>query len=360
MSRLINFIVWTAIWAAFFMFGLWLKGQVVANGVTEVLGYDYATFVGQFADIGWITYTGARHPGLGFVMSPVVLLGRLLAASPCLFKCFLIAVYATIGTANVWLVKRLGGWVAAIVFLCFGFTWILAAVPESFPVAMLTLLIALSCAVRTENGKLSNWAWAALFALCSAVTVTNGLKVVAAYLVLNKLSIRKCAALVIVLAIIAMVGCGFFAIRMVRWNAIHPEAPKTIMGALTQTAGWIPQGLGVLGRVKAAALNFFTVPVMPWFGGMDLFGLTSSGRPAVGWGSGIWAVAVYAIAGAGAWMNRNLTIIRVMCCMFAVDLLIHVVFAWGLAEGWIFCAHWFFIIPVCIGLAVKRLAEKTR
>ena len=344
--------VWGMLWTAFFVFGLWMRGQVLAHGATEVMGYDYATFMAQFRDFGWITYTGARHPGLGLLASPVVLVAHLFAmVHGTAADVFLLAFFATVAVANVWLVHRLGGIVGAAVFLAFSFVWLLSAVPESFPLAMTTLLLTVLFAKEAPPRLRSHpAAWAALFVLCSAVTVTNGLKVIVAYLIVNKLTRRRLAVLAAVAALAAVAVAGFFALRMARWNMQHPDDVKTVWGALVQTANWIPEGLGVWGRIKLGAVNFFALPVQPWKGvGVDPV-LGVSLPVAVGWAGWCWAGVIYAAAAFGAWRRRHSIVIQLLLGMFAVDVAIHLVCGWGIAEGWLFCAHWFYLLPICIGM----------
>ncbi len=340
------------LWTAFFVFGLWMRGQVLALGATEVMGYDYATFMAQFRDFGWITYTGARHPGLGLLASPVVLVTHLLATvHGTAADVFLLAFFAAVAVVNVWLVHRLGGIVGAVVFLAFSFVWLLSAVPESFPLAMTTLLLTVLFAKEAPSRLRSHpAAWAALFVLCSAVTVTNGLKVIVAYLIVNKLTRRKLAVLAVVAALVAAAGVGFFALRMARWNMQHPDDVKTVWGALVQTANWIPEGLGLWGRIKLGAVNFFALPVQPWKGlGIDpVLGLSLP--VTVGWVGWCWAGVIYSAAAFGAWHSRHSIVIQLLLGMFAVDAAIHLVCGWGIAEGWRFCAHWFYLLPICVGI----------
>ena len=352
--------IWGLLWTAFFLFGLWLRGQVLASGATEVMGYDYATFMAQFRDFGWITYTGARHPGLGLLVSPVVLVAHQLGAvHATAADVFILAFFAAMSVANVWLVHRLSGGVGATVFLSFSFVWLLASVPESFPLAMTTLLLTVLFAKEAPARiKGHPAAWAVLFALCSAVTVTNGLKVLVAYLIVNKPTRRRLALLAAIAALVAAVAAGFFALRMARWNMQHPDAAKTVWGALMQTASWIPEGLGVWGRVKLGIVNFFALPVQPWKGiGTDpVLGLALP--VTIGWIGWCWAGVVYLAAALGAWCNRHSIVVQVLLGMFAVDAAIHLACGWGIAEGWLFCAHWFYMLPVCIGMGAASLSPK--
>jgi len=362
------YIALVAIFLAFAAVGLHVYNLVMACGAEEVFGYDYATYMAQMRDIKWITYTGFRHPGIGLLLSPVVLAASMLSSiSPPLCDGFIVFVMASMGVMNFWLVKRIGGWIAAGIFLTFGFSWVLASVPESFPFAMGSLLLVIVtcceeiCRRREGVRPLPLAVWAGLFLLAGGVTITNGAKVVIAYLICNwsqlnkmKMSIggRKVSGLlmfVVVGMLIAFFGISFFLVRMHNWNVVHPEAPKTIVAALGQTLSWIPEGLGFWGRVKGAILNFAFVPIVPRFSYGDL---ACPSIPALA--GNIWCFVVCSCALASAILNRRLKIVQVMASMFTVDFLIHVVCGWGLDEGWVFCAHWFWMVPILIGLFVRR------
>lgn len=344
------------LWAAFFACGILLRNWMAETRVEGVLGYDYVLYYQQLSDPRWIFYTGVRHPGLGIVMSPIVLVGAIFASFGEFWRQgFILLAFAFIAVVNVWLVKKIAGWMAVCLFLTFGWTWVLAAVPESFPVAMLSLLLVLLL-IKSDIQGWRRWlGWGILFMLCSAITITNGLKVVIAFLVAERCSRRlKCLVVAGLVGIVAA-GISFFYLRMLCWNAAHPEMPKTICGALAQTLFWIPDGLGVWGRVKAGIVNFFLIPViphctLPFDSNLRLHSIPSV--CATGW---IWGICVYALFATAFGYVRKSCVVRAMMGMFAVDALIHLVCGWGLHEGWIFSAHWFFMVPIMVGLANQRL-----
>jgi len=364
MKSFVRWLPWCALLVAFCAFGLHVHGRVVEAGLQQVFGYDYATYMRQIRDFDWIAYTGFRHPGLGLVMSPVVIVSSALTkVNGFACDCFIVAVMALIGVANVWLVRKIAGWFAACLFLSFGFTWVLAAVPESFPLSMTCLLsVVLLCQSETPAqagtalGR-RDWIWLALALLTTCVTITNGLKVAVAYMIFNwsriiatRISVGErrvpmWVALIAGLVIVALAGCAFFAVRMVRWNMAHPGEVKSIAGALAQTMSWVPEGLGLLGRLKGFAVNFAVVPLLPM---LSFSVLSKPPMPSVvglAWGTALilWA----ALAMCACWRIR---VVRVMAGMFSVDVLIHFVCGWGLDEGWVFCAHWFWMVPVLVGL----------
>ena len=364
MKSLLRWLPWGALLIAFCAFGFYVHGRVIEAHLQQVFGYDYATYMRQIRDFDWIVYTGFRHPGLGFVLSPVVIVSSALTkVNGFACDCFIVAFMALVGVANVWLVKKIAGWLAACLFLSFGFTWVLAAVPESFPLSMACLLsVVLLCRSEaqaqagTSLGRLDG-IWLALALLTTCVTITNGLKVAVAYMIFNgsrisaiRIRIGKrrfpmWVVLMVGFAVVTLAGCAFFAARMVRWNMAHPDEAKSIAGALAQTMSWVPEDMGILGRLRGFAVNFVVVPLLPTFSFPVLSKPPMPSAMGLAWGTALilWA----ALAMRACWRMR---VVRVMVGMFSVDVLIHFVCGWGLDEGWVFCAHWFWMVPVLVGL----------
>lgn len=370
MNKVVSSCFWLALFCAFFVFGLNVYDRMVEGGLKEVLGLDYATFMGQMRDVHWITYTGFRHPGLGLVLSPVVAVASLLnKIDHVICDRFIVGVMAMAGVLNVWLVKKLAGWFAAAVFICFGFTWILASVPESFPFSMTCLLLVAILCSRSDaideddknDSRCHYLLWGALMLVTAAVTVTNGLKVAMAFVICNWRSIKATrirvggmdiplwVVLVSGVIVVLLVGIGFFSIRMARWNLAHPEETKSIVGALAQTFRWMPEGLGFWGRLKGMAVGFMAIPLLPVFA---VKWLVRPETPSVlGF---VWSYFWVAWAVAGAVVCWRMKVVRAMIGMFLVDIAIHVICGWGLGEGWVFCAHWFWMVPVLAALSLRR------
>lgn len=344
-------LIWVLLWASFFAFGIAMRHFVQEQGVYEVFGYDYDTFMKQMRNLGWITYTGVRHPGLGLLMSPVVIVAALLerVSSYCC-DLFLISVMSVVVTLCVCLVWKIAGVIASFVFITFGFTWVLASVPESFPIAMLSLLVVIAYVNRREQIPVNrNIVWGLLFVLCSMVTITNGLKVALAYLIAEKLSRKELIRAAWLLGVIIFLVATFFAIRMMMWNFSHPEHPKTIIGGIAQTLRWVPQGMGVFDRVKTFAMGFVTIPLVPRIEWKALSWPEMPSFLGIIWVSFLGIISLVSV-----YVNRRLTVTKVMVGMFAVDFTIHVVCGWGLNEGWIFCAHWFWMVAILTGMFARK------
>lgn len=52
--------------------------------------------------------------------------------------------------------------------------------------------------------------------------------------------------------------------------------------------------------------------------------------------------------------NINKNIIKLIVSFLCVDLFIHFILGYGISEGQIFCAHWFFLIPILLALLERK------
>ena len=296
-----RFVFWPILYAAFVAAAYALRARLTQSGASEIWGWDYETFVRQINDWGWLTYTGFRHPGLGLVMSPLVVLQHLCSDAYLWFM-------PMVATLTAWLIRRVGGWLALAVWLAMPATWILAGTPESFPVAQL-LLVASFCAQ-------SNRCLVLLFAaLNGMVTVTNGVKPVLAWMVSRA---RKRDVLLLSGAglAVAAAGAAFFAVRA-EMNG------KCWMDGISATMSWIPSE-----RHLGEELLGFLVRPVGWIG-----------------------LLAYPLALFGAWRNRGLA--KTFAGFFAVDFAIHLLVGWGMDEPWVFAPHWIWMLAILAGVGAR-------
>ena len=308
-ASLIRRAVWPIFYAAFVSAAYGLRADMSRSGLTEIWGWDYGTFVGQINDWRWITYAGFRHPGLGLLMSPLVALQHVWADAYLWFM-------PAVATATAGLVRRLGGWCALAVWLALPTTWLLAGTPESFPVAQLALLASAGLLMQAD-GRRTRFGWCLAAGINGLVTLTNGGKVVLAWLLTRakKRDVMRVAGAVVV---VAVAGIAFFAVRA------H-QSGKDWTDGLRATLGWIPAER-CLGR--------------EWWGFFI--------RP-VGW----VALVAYPLALVGLFRDRLRT--KVFASFFVVDFVLHLVIGWGMSEPWVFAPHWTWMLAILAGEGVRCL-----
>lgn len=348
------------LWAAFFVFGLWLRRQIpldVPPG--ELHGFDYNGHGELFADHRLITFTRFRHPLFGWLMSPIPLFGaRIADVSFLAYWGYLSFIFSGIVTASVWAVYRIAArvegvgkvWAAvcAALFACFGYVRYLAAGPESFSVSMLLALAVLWWAVRSPfadgrrplagKGMYDKIVWGVLFFVATGITITQGAKVLIAYLVSRQMTKRDWMCLAGGAAAVVLAGVGFYMVKLV----LLGSGGRTISAAFADLFSCIPHDLTWAQRLRMLEMFFFE-PILPHGVPYSVSEITTGYSS--WWQYAVCAV-VYLTAAVGAWRMRGTLLVKVIAGMFCVDAAIHLVMFWGMSEAQIYCGHWFYALPI--------------
>ena len=295
----VRHLIWVGLYAAFIGAAFFLRQHMLGTGASEIWGWDYQTFVSQINSWRWIAYTGFRHPGLGVVMSPLVV-------SQHIWSGAYLFVMPAIATATAFLIWRLAGWIGLLVWLSFPTTWILAGTPESFPMAQLVLIATVALILHNKNPLVAM--------ICGAVngliTITNGVKPL--------LTVKWKMRYLFVAGGVVLLGVLFFCLRSI-------VSGRSLLGGLQGTLVWIPETR----NLPFEWYGFFIRPI----------GLAQS--------IVIYPVAIWAIVRlVGA---RDSSLMKILLPMFAVDALIHLVIGWGMSEPWVFAPHWIWMLPLLIG-----------
>lgn len=316
--------VWIGIYAAFVAFAVVLRGYVNAHRLDEVWGWDYRAFVEQISDWRWIGYFGFRHPGLGVVASPLVVLQHIWNGAYLL-------VMPTVATATAWLIWRMAGWIGFIVWLSFPTTWLIAGIPESFPLAQFVLVGSIYTMTdgRYVTGRWGHYAFpvmvCVLAVLNGLITLTNGIKPILAY-VATCGDWKKMAKIAGVAVSFVLLGIGVFAVRAYLTG-------RGIGSGITATLSWIPENR----HIATEFYGFFIRPV----------GL-------------VQACLVYpaALLGLCALIRfHQYPLLITYASYLAVDVGIHCVIGWGMSEPWIFAPHWIWLLPLVIGRGWKGASK---
>ncbi len=314
----VRIIFWAFLYAAFSVAAWVIYWQMQETGAAEFFGWDYQTFVRQIQDWRWIGSFGFRHPGLGLVMSPLVALEHLWS-NAYLF------VMPAIATVTAWMIYQMSNKWGLFVWLTFPTTWLMAGIPESFPVAQLALVASVWYFERQPSRKVSEESlgfrelllvlgWASLN---SAITLTNGIKPVLAYLATCR--DRKNILWIVggVVAVVAF-GCAFFGVRSLLTG-------RGIGAGILATLSWIPTER----NLPQELYGFFIRPI----------GLMQS--------CFVYPLVIYVII--RKIYNHQVASLLVPASYFFVDFVIHCVIGWGMSEPWIFAPHWIWVLPLLVG-----------
>jgi hypothetical protein len=302
-----------------------LRAHILESGAAEIWGWDYQTFVGQIQDWRWIGYFGFRHPGLGLVFSPLVALEHVWSEA-------YMYVMPAVAAATAWLIWKLSNWLGLLVWLSFPTTWLMAGIPESFPIAQLALVasvwVGLSRGEREEPGG-GGWLIVGVFACFNgSITLTNGVKPLLGYLVAHWRTMDRKVLMRGGLAVVGLmvVGVAFFYVRtLMTGRGMGP--------GLAATLNWIPAERNLSWELY----GFFIRPV----------GFYQSFV--------VYPLALFGIFKEVSFIsstprsNIYTSSLILLGSYFAVDAVVHLVFGWGMSEPWVFAPHWSWMLPVLVG-----------
>ena len=357
------------LWALYFAFGLWLRRQIPLDEVPgELHGFDYNAHGLLFSDYRLIHFTRFRHPLFGWLMSPIpLLLGRIAQLSFSAYWVFLSLIFSAVVTLCAWLVFRIAARIEGVgrfcavvctcLFACFGYMRYLAAGPESFPVSMLLALLVLWWGAFPQNvleqrlgetvwRKIDLAAWGALFFLSGGITITQGVKTFLAYIVSRRVAKRTWMWIAAGAIAIAVAWTVFYIVKL----EVLGAGGRDIAGGFEELLSSIPHGLSWRARLRMMEM-FFCEPILPHGVPYSVSEITMG---YITWWPYAICVAVYVLAGVGAWRMRRTPLVRILFATFAVDALIHLVFFWGMAEAQIYCGHWFYALPILMACAFSR------
>lgn len=327
MKRTVNF-AWILIYGAFVGAAYALRVWMVRQGATEIWGWDYQTFVEQIQDWNWIGYFGFRHPGLGLVCSPLVALEHVWSGA-------YLFVMPAVATATARIIWKMAGWVGLGVWLSFPTTWVLAGTPESFPVAQLALVGSFYWLINEKDvaarrGRralpLASGRWRSglicgmFMILNAAITLTNGLKPLLGWLVMHW---RELDRKVLVRGGLAVMGVMLLGVALFYVRTLLTGRG---MGAgIAATLSWIPPER----NLPRELYGFFIRPV----GFCQAFV--------------VYPLALYGIF--KSIRTHHTSYLLLLTSYFAVDVFIHCIVGWGMAEPWVFAPHWIWTLPILIG-----------
>ena len=351
---LLRGIVFGTIWAAFFAFGILVRSMMPWDRVVELHSFDYTAQGIFFADYTRILTPMFRHLLMPFITAPLPLFGRriLEVGGPWPYWCFLLFVFSAVMTGVTMLVYAIlkavqgaGRWGAAAgtaLFLSFSYTWLLAACPESYPLACLAALLVLRWGQSpvSSRGWTGRAGWCALAVLNGGITTSNGVKVAFAFLAARGITRRRLMKIAIILASIVTIMLLGIWIRYFLFNLTHDETKPYISEGLVNSMAPLCANLNVDFKTWLShVINFFSEPIVTHGDALTVQYLV---RP---YGNILAPLAVtmlYAVALVGAWRARRQLIIKMTLAMFMVDFLLHIVMRWGLDEGQIYCGHWLY------------------
>jgi hypothetical protein len=196
------------------------------------------------------------------------------------------------------------------------------------------------------KGVYDKLVWFLLFVVATGITLTQGAKVVLAYLVSRRMTKRDWICLASGAAAAVLAAVGFYVVKLM----LLGSGGRTVSSAFADLFSCIPHDLTIVQRLRMLEMFFFE-PIVP-------HGVPYSVSEIVVAYSSWWqyalCAAIYLATAVGAYRMRSTLLVKMIVVMFCVDAVIHLVMFWGMSEAQIYCGHWFYVLPILIAGAWKK------
>lgn len=359
-------IVLAALWLAYFCYGLWARRQFSLEAQGAIHGWDFNGLASVLSDYRNFSLMRFRHPGFLVFLSPIpLLLGRVAQLNYMVYWGCLSFIFSGFTAMGVWLVYRVAATLDGVsrglaagctaAFAAFAYVRYMAVGPESYPISMVLALTALFWVQHTQNrrvdGRLDVAVWIALFVFAGGITITQGVKIVLAYIVTHRVSRRTWWLLFNGGVGIMVLGAGFYVLKLV----VFGDGSRTIGAALQEIWAVVPQNIDLAERMRMLEMFFFE-PIVSHGAAFEECRIEAG---YAGWWQYGVCVGCYLLAVFGAWRLRHAWIMRAVLAMASLDVVIHLVFFWGMDEAQIYCGHWFYLLPILMAAALVRREKGT-
>jgi hypothetical protein len=311
------------------------------------------------------------HPFMAVFSVPIVYIGNLLALIlGYKAKTFFLVLFCTFLVVQTQIIIRrylikiigLGVWKSNIItlfFAVFASNFTMAIVYDSFTFSFFLLTVAiyyLSCKLKNdERISISSGFWLA-FSI-GGVTITNIAKVLSVYF-FERITIKEMLRKQTIIFSIFM--SLFLALTAILYVLTSRERITDIFwrfGEYSQPWFYLPEE-----KFQTIISRFFGSPMlMPGYQVVDRewpegpFTVLSNYTDM--WQYGI-TFFIMALLVWGVWSQRKNRLVLFMVFNFMLDIVIHIVFEYGLGESFIYAGHWLFIFPILLGWLIKDQKER--
>ena len=328
----------------------------------EILNYDIGNWTERYSVIQSLFpfYGGVRHPLLMPILYPLIILGyaiRLLSGELALHILFIMFFFNMIAASsittiykycvNLIRISKTQTLILCVFFALFAHILLLSFIPETFQLSMLGLLIVVYLTTDSllNNKKIPLITNIILFVYVSGITLSNGAKCVIAQL-FQKDNFKNKRKTILLSGLITSVLI-FFSFLL------------SYIASLIYFGEWRLQGGTLIylfsGQVNLISEMFFE-PII--FHLSSLWGYTAN---AIFTYNTIFPTIVnlvlYAVIICAALVNIKKKAVLLLLLFFGIDVLIHIICGFGIADPYIYCLHWLFIFPLLIGWLYKEISN---
>lgn len=353
---------------------------------------------------GGAYYDALRHPLLFFFLQPLyylnLLLGELTGTNcaiplTALFNVMCATWSAVFFQRILRLLLRMNSVeTITLTTLLFGFAYIMLATmaPDHFNLSLFLLTMTLYIAGRqmVEHKPLGKWMVSLLFLLTAGTTLTNGVKTVLAALFTNgkKMFHPAFFAVAFLLPVIFFTAGGYYIykeytepyrkaakaeevrkmakypLKMKKRNELRAKFQKTHQGEplakdvilLKWTDVTTPRGATVVENLWGESFMFHDDHLLgDVLVNRPIF--VANYRILLNYGIELLLALLFLL---GIWCGRRSRLLWMALSWMAFDMIIHLLFGFGINEIYIMTAHWAFVVPLAIAFAIRAAKDRMR
>ena len=333
------------------------------NSLVELMGYDTYSYIdgdnprlSLFKVLKW----EIKHPLFCLLYTPVLALSKLVGFlgidihwylfilfSSAIMSFCLMLLFKILRQLNV---SLFNSYLMTLFFGSFSYVILLSVQAESF---LLVLFFTLLFLVITLKKKTNIYTDNLFFFLLVGTTSTNSLKILASDFILEKRFIKSVKRFLVSLPLFAIVfvftSLGMFYRHFIMHLNWHDAIISDVL-AYTLTT---------INKFTLFWVNFLSEPLLFHSTTGVIYGEETIKMAE--YSSGFYQPAlafIYLMVVLSVILNRKEVISKIGIAFIGIDLLIHFGIGYGVNEAQLFSAHWFFFIPILLGLLVTKLTNK--
>lgn len=305
------------------------------------------------------------HPLMMFMTMPFIALGNILVGlvgykAKTVFLVFLCTVLISFSIVYVYryLVKviEIKGYISYLLIIFYAFTstnLILAFTPESFTITAFFLTFTIYYySYSIKNNQRIHLAANALFPIVlGGITITNFAKGIIPMLFTDEAWKTKIRKIIIV---------SFVFLLIIVWIQIQYDFISLIQMRLG-------------GNIRMPARGTYPERVFDWlyaapilFPSLMMYDIKVDGMPfsAISldfyrhWWQYAFSLLLLACLSYSVFRNYKNVLVQIIILLLLEDIVIHAVIMYGLRDGFIYGAHWVFLVPILFGWMYKSIKEK--
>ena len=337
--------------------------QRTANDLPEMLGYDTSAHMmieHKMISLQHLFSWNFRHPLLNLLFLPPLLVDYFLSLFDFNYKWEIFTIYSSLiaSYTGLLLYKILStictkrtAILLLILFYSFAHTILLSIQVDSFIYSMLFLvMLLLVYTTNNHNIYINNM----LFLALTGTTLTNIVKYAIYSFFISKRRIKETLLTFSKSTILFL--CIFLSTIPDLFNRLFIKHLGVKYSLLAQTMDY--RGT-TLNEIHLFVTNFISEPLIFHYKENLLYANDTINLPP--YSNIICNLIIFGIICLSFFsiiLNYKNKIIKLFISFFSVDIFIHYVVGYGIEEGQLFCGHWFFFIPLLLGLLATHTNNK--